>query len=762
MTNKMISKESSNEEAANYEEKNTSLISILSSAHGRLRREQRDIDKRNLQRALKYGTCKTNWGGRWLVEYDGISFVTDPTKKHEITAFPSPLPEVDVENKALLANIKMKRLLEQKPDFSTSHTVIVIDNSGSMLSKKNDIHLYRDSQNAAFSMTALEFIAEQLLNNTAVNTDLVSLIKFDMKPSVEISREPISWPVYNKILAHRNTQYYKDREHAPFRDAMWGMSNYLPALEKVHQLLNEGYHDKLALSVYFFSDGESTDHMKLGVTGEESYQLMKNSIAALASSFGDSLTVSMVGLGDADDHFEPLQAMAKAAIESGAKGSFERCNKTALSISSSITSMVTSTMESRVALQQGGGKGHTERNLTSERESSTECMWNFYRIFGHRVYSPRLKDWVSHKTLPLAAISLNSDKAVEWIGSRPQYLAVNQNYAGKGAERVAFRCRLSYTESTKGFVFKEMIAKETKHEQRMNDRVDFHKGFAETQDLANYLASQFNEHLRGTPNYSPTETPQLHFLSCSVLQLKDSSCPIDGIRGVLVEKMLDTDRFCWTKWNDNNGSVHGQRRAHNPIDVDFELKEIRRGANKKLCALTEGDEDSDDEDSLSDLESDTHDQTGEVNSRKYNAIDPSDYLRECRYFDIIRGVAFGIISSLHCLLFALFFSAEAFTHFTYRFTRGRVMVCDLQGVFNTDMIPPTFELTDPAIHYTSNKGRRMVYGRTDKGRSGMKAFFASHHCTKICKMLHLSAHNKMWSREWRQESTQSTNFRQND
>jgi hypothetical protein len=31
-----------------------------------------------------------------------------------------------------------------------------------MLDKKNDIHLYRDSQNAAFSFSALEFVAEQV------------------------------------------------------------------------------------------------------------------------------------------------------------------------------------------------------------------------------------------------------------------------------------------------------------------------------------------------------------------------------------------------------------------------------------------------------------------------------------------------------------------------------------------------------------------------------------------------------------------------
>jgi hypothetical protein len=359
-----------------YVGKNTSLITILSSTHGRLRREQRDIDKRDLQRALKYGRFQRNKNNdRWLIEYDGIIFVTDRDMRRERTAYPAPLPMAEVDSLALEENNTTKFLLEQKPELSTSHTIIVIDNSGSMLSKKNDVLLYRDSQHAAFSFTALELIAEQLFSNTAVNSDLVSLIKFGEHPSVEFSREPISWSVYNKVLSHRNTQRYSDRQNASLMDDLVGRSNYLPALKKVHQLLELGYHDKLALSVFFFSDGRSTDHIKIGVaTKEESYKQMEEAIAEIASKFGDALTVSMVGIGDAHDQFEPLRVMADAALAAGAKGSFERCEKTALSISSSISSLVKSTMESRVSLQEGLRIKYTERrNLTAEAESFPMC-----------------------------------------------------------------------------------------------------------------------------------------------------------------------------------------------------------------------------------------------------------------------------------------------------------------------------------------------------------------------------------------------------
>ena len=70
--------------------KNTSLITILSSVHGRLRHEQRDIDKRDLQRALKYRTYIMKRGHhRWTVEYDGITFITNPTMTRERAFRPS-------------------------------------------------------------------------------------------------------------------------------------------------------------------------------------------------------------------------------------------------------------------------------------------------------------------------------------------------------------------------------------------------------------------------------------------------------------------------------------------------------------------------------------------------------------------------------------------------------------------------------------------------------------------------------------------------
>lgn len=154
----------------------TSLITILSSEHGRMRREQRDINMRSLQKAIKHGTRERCWGGRWKIEYDGIIFISDDSLRREVTAFPSPLSFAEIDDDALAAHDKARRVLELKPELCNSHTVLVVDNSGSM--STHDINLHRDRQTAAYTVTALEFVAEQLFNGTANNSDVVSLVEF--------------------------------------------------------------------------------------------------------------------------------------------------------------------------------------------------------------------------------------------------------------------------------------------------------------------------------------------------------------------------------------------------------------------------------------------------------------------------------------------------------------------------------------------------------------------------------------------------------
>ncbi len=78
---------------------------------------------------------------------------------------------------------------------------------------------------------------------------------------------------------------------------------------------------------------------------------------------------------------------------------------------------------------------------------------------------------------------------------------------------------------------------------------------------------------------------------------------------------------------------------------------------------------------------------------------------------------------------------NAFSHWTYEFTDGYMMVVDLQGVVSGSK----YILTDPAIHCESSKDSEGLerFGNTNFGKAGMKKFFSTHTCNKVCLNLGL-------------------------
>lgn len=78
---------------------------------------------------------------------------------------------------------------------------------------------------------------------------------------------------------------------------------------------------------------------------------------------------------------------------------------------------------------------------------------------------------------------------------------------------------------------------------------------------------------------------------------------------------------------------------------------------------------------------------------------------------------------------------QAFSHWTYHITSGRLMVVDLQGV----KVDRAYLLTDPALH--CNDILRFRETRTNLGVKGMKQFFRTHTCSDICLKLNLPTTN---------------------
>ncbi|XP_045192626.2 alpha-protein kinase 1-like [Mercenaria mercenaria] len=67
---------------------------------------------------------------------------------------------------------------------------------------------------------------------------------------------------------------------------------------------------------------------------------------------------------------------------------------------------------------------------------------------------------------------------------------------------------------------------------------------------------------------------------------------------------------------------------------------------------------------------------------------------------------------------------EAFSHFTWCQSEGRILVSNLQGVKTSN----AYHFTGPVIH-----SEDMTYGTSDLGQKGIKGFFKLHQCNRICK-----------------------------
>eukprot|EP00980_Cylindrotheca_fusiformis_P003962 scaffold871_cov130-Cylindrotheca_fusiformis.AAC.39 len=767
--------------------KTSSLVSILSTEHGRLRRKQRDIRKRDFAKAIRHGTKDQAYMGRWKLKYDGIVFIVDKTMTKEVTAYPEPLALAPLDSKDRILHNRTKELLALKPYLCTSHTILVVDNSGSMVTK--DIPLHKNRQIAAYSVTAMDFVAEQIFKQTATNSDVVTLIEFGRTAREIFSQEPFDWVLYNKLLDRRDPRSYKARLGLSGLDSLIGDTNYLNALEAADQALQRIDHDRCALSLFFLSDGAPTDGMALGITPAAAKRRMVAKMTEMANRYGDKLDVLTVGFGSPQQDFSVLQEMAEAVKvgDSGAKAEFLYCERAADKLESAVSSLVSSTTMTRTLLLTGERKQRRMRR-TVQMESSANGLyqWRYFRIKGHSFFDKRRDEFAVHPGLPPGACGgaqISYSRMDELVNAPPPYLAVSRVACGTGAERVAFRCQLACQQSESSFVLETMVAKETILVERPDDNMEFHKNFCETQDLASYLASEFNARLVGLPWFDAEKTPRIGFLPCSILVLDDPEWPN---RGMLVEKKLNVEKYGWQKYNDNAGCCRilrgpdGIRRCymlkavdgkyhHLPLDIEREFQRL----DEMKTIIEEGsdeedieDEDSDDgeeqaepkklafKDDVEPMKVSFREQAEPKKVTFKDEVEPMKVsfheeleeidLDTVEEVDLAAGVSpesEGDVKPTDYI--------QAFSHFTYLFTARQALVCDLQGVYNYDMVPPTFELTDPAIHYRSKSGKRNVFGRTDAGEAGMDMFFRTHHCSKVCKLMQLSRRCKKWKAKWR-------------
>lgn len=298
------------------------------------------------------------------------------------------------------------------------------------------------------------------------------------------------------------------------------------------------------------------------------------------------------------------------------------------------------------------------------------------------------------------------------------------------------------------FVGPKLVAKESRHVGEEYLKMEFHESFAKTQLKAKRLAIKFNARvrdrlsMRGLP---AARVWDVTFVDCSVYEFAGGGSSL--LRGVLVEKLLEPVKG-YTKWNGNNGYVHGEgaSTAADPFVQQQQQQQVQAPAQQtrlegNLDAVLEEDEEEEegsDSDSDGSVRSAEGRKTGKAGLTTRFAGDrggrrgraPGHALHNTNTPP--RGNTTPFAPTAQCYV-------QAFSHFTYRHTRRKMLVCDLQGVLNTAAADEgragVFELTDPVIHYRSDTGRKQVYGKTDLGSRGVNAFFETHKCNDVCRLL---------------------------
>ena len=167
----------------------TENVTVISHGHGRERRLERNIEKRDLQAAIKYGVKTSANPGqdgsqRWRYTHNGVVYLTDATSKHEITSYREENDTGSVINAGPYS----------------SHIVLVVDCSGSM--RTSDVSGFATRTAAVYECLAREFVEPQLAllsSNTSSAGDMgatvVSLIEMGNEAIVRLQRVPISEPL---------------------------------------------------------------------------------------------------------------------------------------------------------------------------------------------------------------------------------------------------------------------------------------------------------------------------------------------------------------------------------------------------------------------------------------------------------------------------------------------------------------------------------------------------------------------------------------
>ena len=345
----------------------TEELTLLSTLHGRARRQLRDISKHDLKTVMKYGT-KTkgrvvNGDQRWMFEYGNTVVITDYFCTKEITSYNK---SITIERATITQQMwdnhnEAVRILREDPHMCTTHSIIIIDQSGSM--KTCDVNCFRSRSDASFGTLALDYIAEQLYQmGDEVSVDTVTIIEMKDEGTLFVDKDPLDWILFNKILGRMSTACPKSH------------GNYVNSLALVENIINRELalyseldaDDMPAIMLVLISDGKPSD------SSPEEQEQRIDIVTRIARTLTSNLTFFGMGVGASGSDFEQLQLLVDTAIECGAEGQFNHAGLNPATLSATFSSIATSMTTTRndVYSTTGAKVNKTEKRYVMKQKES--------------------------------------------------------------------------------------------------------------------------------------------------------------------------------------------------------------------------------------------------------------------------------------------------------------------------------------------------------------------------------------------------------
>ncbi|KAI9336128.1 hypothetical protein BDR26DRAFT_865178 [Obelidium mucronatum] len=458
--------------------------------------------------------CRLTGAPRWKYTFANIVYITDETSTHEITSYVLPIEihPVPIDDLTRLDHYRLKNKLDSCPALCSSHTVLVVDMSGSMRTSDLDNGLLR-------------------------GTDVVSVIEMRDEAEVVFSREPITNHFFNALLERKTKS--KPASHG----------NYINALEEAQRLFEvDEDNDTCALLLIFMSDGKPSDKIPRG--GGSVQDILSDKVESMALDYGNRFTLGTVGFAKSQD-FTVLDCMAKEATNNGSTGIFLKSESCAIALSRSISRLTASLSLTRTRLSSLGHAGSTAGRKLRQiaREAFQQDVTQLSSTGWEAYWSPSKNCWNAYPVKePIAQF------------------VIRKNAFGEGAERIVHQ--VVETDNKGRILGKMFVAKDSRFIQEgQTSKTAFHQVFCDTQLRAADLAAKFNAEL--AVRSQSKKLAQIKFLDCYVYLFKDNG----QLRGLLVEKMLDDKKY--KKWNGNDGSVANMKTPSENVNLEELFENLR-------------------------------------------------------------------------------------------------------------------------------------------------------------------------------------------